>query len=110
VFADTPDGFTVRLIDGPGDDGQFEALRQALNAAVTNGEAWRAEMNLARHMLGVNYDLTPDQLSALIQFSSDDDDDRDGCRIRDDVMGVAFGRSPKGPSPDTSEPPSSPTE
>lgn len=101
-------GFGVRL--AMDDGGAYQSLVTAVYAAENDPAYIRAELALARHLLLANYDLAPDQIASLLQFSYGDDADATGAAIREAVMGVAFGRTdgPKA-SAGGSESPSLPT-
>ena len=86
-------GFKVRVAC-PGDNGRFQELMDALDAATDGVDLMRAELAVGRHLLCLNYDLTPAQVADLLQFSYRDDDP-EGMAIREAVMGVAFGNGPK---------------
>jgi hypothetical protein len=94
-------GFQVRL-SLPGDRtfADLSRRRESLfgpDGRATIGELAAAELAMGRLLLLANYDLTPDEVASLLQFSYDDDDP-DGVELREAVMRVAEGRGPK-PSP-----------
>lgn len=96
-------GFKVRVAV-PGDDGRFQELMDALDDPASNRPAAARELAVARHLLLLNYDLTPAQVADLLQFGYHDNDP-EGMAIREAVMGVAFGNGPK-PSDAGTESPS----
>lgn len=95
-------GFGVRLaLD---DGGKFQALMTALDSASNDPAYIRAELAVGRHLLLANYDLTPEQVADLLQFSYGENADPVGAAIRDAVMGVAYGNGPKPSEPGTGQP------
>jgi hypothetical protein len=100
---DSDRGFKLRLAL-PADEGRFQTLMDTLDAATEGVDLMRAELAVARHLLLLNYDLTPAQVADLLQFSYRDDDP-EGAAIREAVMGVAYGNAPK-PSDGGTESPS----
>jgi hypothetical protein len=55
----------------------------------------RADMALARRLVTTNYDLTGDELVAIVQLGYDSENDPDGLAIRLAILDVAHGRDPK---------------
>lgn len=110
--ADNDQGFKTVLFRPDG--GVFAGLMEGydrLTAAdeSTLAELARSELAIARHLLTRNYDLSADEVAALVQFSYDRDRDPEGYAIREDVMGVAFGYGGPKPSAVGGASPSSPT-
>lgn len=76
--------------------------------STTRGEEIKAEFLLARALLMANYSITDEQFADLVQFplnADDDDADPEGFRIREQIIAVIRGDTPKpsavgaGPSP-----------
>jgi hypothetical protein len=78
-------------------DPSYGALYESWINAETGLDSIKAEHALARALILNNYDLTDDQVSDLIQFSHKDDDDADpeGYRIREHILAVVRGDTPK---------------
>jgi hypothetical protein len=89
---DGPEGFRVYLT-GPGDD--YADLLAATDAPPDVGGMIRADMALARRLVTTNYDLTGDELVAIVQLGYDSENDPDGLAIRLAILDVAHGRDPK---------------
>lgn len=96
---DGPQGFRSRLVLHP--DRGYGDLADAIDAAhaelAANPDAGpslvRAELRIAAACLRRNYDLTIDEVGALIRFGYAPDD-VEGRRLRDEVLSVALGNSP----------------
>lgn len=73
----------------------YKALVDAEFKAESGVDVIRSQLDIAYALLQINYDLTDDQISELIQFVYGDDSDPDLLMMKDDIMGVAFGQAPK---------------
>jgi hypothetical protein len=99
VPADNDIGFEV-VLSGPG-DGYNElierrvALRADPNATLL--DLIPLDLEIGRRLLTANYDLTTAEVARVLQFGYDPED-REGERILDDVLAVAFGQLAPKPS------------
>ena len=114
VSSPGPDGHDYRLVV-PG-CAEFGEVRKRLDAAYDFAERLRAmadddalaeyeahpefhlggvEVQLGAALLRAAYDLTPEEVSDLVQFSTDEAGDPDGYRMRAEVLAVARGQAPK---------------
>lgn len=97
-FAPSDDGFAV-VLAGAGD--AFNAVSSAYYAALDrpmdderNIHIIRAELDLAMALIQRNYDVTPQEMAGVLQFSYDETDE-EAYRIREQTMDVALGRGKK---------------
>jgi hypothetical protein len=111
AFDSGEDGFTTTLSVNGVDD--FASLMRDVDAAyekvygdrdaagdekarVDFGPVIRAELAVGAALLRRNYDLTPEEMSSVLQFSYDDSDEV-GEGARSAVMDIAKGIGPKPP-------------
>lgn len=87
---------------GDAGDRTFSDLLKAHDEAVEENDDKKyflTELQLARHLLLVNYDLDGGQVAELLQFSLDVEADPEGARIRQEVLDVVFCRRASLPKP-----------
>lgn len=91
-----PGGFAV-VLSLDGSDGFAAASAEVDRASDANDGPGmiRAELALAALMLRRNYRLTDAELGAVLQFGYDAEADPEGAAIREAILGVARGDSPK---------------
>jgi hypothetical protein len=105
--ADNDAGFEARL-DMEGEDRYGELI--AAHEAADDGIATvRAELALGRAVLLANYDLTPEQVASLLVYGYESSD-REGRRLKDEVLDVALGRGPKPSAGGGDAPPTPPAD
>lgn len=70
-----------------------DRLQEAQDGTIA--EYYAATLAVGEALVLRNYDLTPAELDQILQFSMSEEDDPEGYRIMEEVMGVAAGRGPK---------------
>lgn len=89
------DGFdTAYAFDGEPSIGHKAAL-DALDSASGGVAIVRATFLIAKSLLMRNYILTPSQLASLVQLSYGENAEPELVDMKDAIMGVAYGRTPK---------------
>ena len=96
IDSDSEDGLRLRYNLGP----EYDRLRRALADAEDGRDVILAELRIGAFLLRLNYDLADSQISQLLEFGYDGDDDdgpeSHGVAIRRAVMNVATGRREQG--------------
>ena len=92
--ADNDAGFTIHLsLDDDGSFGAALAAIEALDDDASLSTLAGLELRAARMALLANYDLTTTQAGTLLRFGYESG--TRGHSLREDVMGVVWGRGPK---------------